>query len=285
MRTLYLERIFEDQRVVLGINIALGLLLLGVIVFALRGITTEMLAPKKKPSMAVPSNTPKGRAFSDYSPIAKKNPFGPPMELSQLSGSVEKSTSIKEYTLIGTVSGPKKYSYAIFSDKTGSQEVFHIGQDVFGAGRLKEVKKDRVVIESQGRTSEIELADIAKIEMLKASGQIESIAKAEGGAYTIEQRKIQQALENPKLIMSDARLLPNIVSGKQEGFIVRELKPDGLYANLGLQNGDILLRINELELSSPEAALQAITALQGLDRIQLDLIRGGSRMTLTYLIK
>jgi len=280
-----MERVFGDQRVVLGIYIALGLLLLGVIAFALRGITTQMLTPKRKPSVAAPSSAPKIRAFTDYSPIAKKNPFGPPMELTQLSGSGEKTSTIKEFTLIGIVSGAKKYSYAIFADKTGSQEVFRIEQDVFGAGRLKEVKKDRVLIESQGRTTEIEIADLAKVEIVKASGQIGSIVKAEGGAYTIEQRKIQQALENPKQIMSDARLLPNIVSGKQEGFIVRELKPEGLYASLGLQNGDILLRINELELSSPEAALQAITALQGLDRIQLDLIREGSRMTLTYQIK
>ena len=285
MKSFDIERVFEDERVVLGINIALGLLLLGVIAFALRGITTEMLTPKRKPPMAMPSTAPKVRAFSDYSPIAKKNPFGPPMELTQLSGSEGKSATIKEFTLIGVVSGAAKYSYAIFADKTGSQEVFRIGQDVFGAGRLKEVKKDRVVIDSQGKTSEIEIADLAKVEIVKSSGQIESIAKAEGGAYTIEQRKIQQALENPKQIMSDARLLPNIVNGKQEGFIVRELKPEGLYASLGLQNGDILLRINELELSSAEAALQAITALQGLDRIQLDLIRGGSRMTLTYQIK
>ncbi len=45
------------------------------------------------------------------------------------------------------------------------------------------------------------------------------------------------------------------------------------------------MRINEYDISDPERALQAFTALRGLDRIQLDLIRNGAKMTMTYQIK
>jgi len=45
------------------------------------------------------------------------------------------------------------------------------------------------------------------------------------------------------------------------------------------------LRINEYDISNPERALQAFTALKGMERVQVDLIRSGSRMTMTYQIK
>jgi general secretion pathway protein C len=79
--------------------------------------------------------------------------------------------------------------------------------------------------------------------------------------------------------------MPNIVDGKQKGFVLSEVKAGGIYQSLGLQNGDILLRINEYTISSPEAALQTFTALKGMDRVQLDIIRNGAKMTMTYQIK
>ena len=85
--------------------------------------------------------------------------------------------------------------------------------------------------------------------------------------------------------MTDARLIPNFVRGKQKGFILEEVKPDGIYHRLGLRNGDVILRINGYNISNPEAALQAFTALKGLDKIQLNIIRNGKQITLTYLVK
>jgi len=101
----------------------------------------------------------------------------------------------------------------------------------------------------------------------------------------IDQQKILQALERPDQIMTDARFTPHMVDGRQQGFILREVKPQGIYSGLGLQNGDILLRINEYSISSAESALQALTALRGIDRAQLDIIRNGSNMTMTYQIR
>ncbi len=86
-------------------------------------------------------------------------------------------------------------------------------------------------------------------------------------------------------MMTDARLKPNVANGKEEGFVLNEVKPGGIYHSLGLQDGDVLLRINEYDISNPERALQAFNALRGLDRVQIDMIRSGARMTMTYQIK
>jgi general secretion pathway protein C len=95
----------------------------------------------------------------------------------------------------------------------------------------------------------------------------------------------QQASDNPTQIMTDARLRPHKRNGREEGFLLSEVKTGGIYHSLGLRNGDVLLRINEYDISNPEIALQAFTALRGMDRIQIDLLRAGSKMTMTYQIK
>jgi general secretion pathway protein C len=170
------------------------------------------------------------------------------------------------------------------------QEVFRIGDPVFDIGNLYRVKRDKVIIRKGQKTEEIVLDDVRVKEVKKqasADGQAPStFAQKIGRAtYMVDQARLQQAIANPGQMMTDARLKPNIVNGKEEGFVLSEVKSGGIYHSLGLQDGDVLLRINEYDISNPEKALQAFTALRGMERVQVDLVRSGSRMTMTYQIK
>jgi general secretion pathway protein C len=187
--------------------------------------------------------------------------------------------------------GPRALTYAIFKDSAGIQEVFKVGEQVFGAGRLSRVERDKVIIRRGEKNEEILLDDVKVREVKKQASagspaSPSSFAQKIGRAtYMVDQARLQQAIANPGQMMTDARLKPNIVSGREEGFVLSEVKPGGVYQSLGLQDGDVLLRINEYDISNPERALQAFTALKGMERVQVDLIRSGSRMTMTYQIK
>ena len=192
--------------------------------------------------------------------------------------------------LIGTVVGPKELSYAVFKDSSGLQEIFKVGESVSGLGVLYSVKKDKVIVRHGGKTVEIPIEDVQVKEVKKpvSVGTLFTSAFAQKigrDTYIVDQRKIQQAISNPSQMMTDARLRPNVNDGKEGGFILSEVKIGGIYHSLGLQDGDVLLRINEYDISNPERALQAFTALKGLERVQIDLIRRGSKMTMTYQIK
>jgi general secretion pathway protein C len=197
--------------------------------------------------------------------------------------------SQSDITLIGTVSGSARNSYAIFVDKSGKQELVKVGEPVFGMGKLKRVDSDRAYITERGREIKIPMAEILTIKEVNppAGGTSTSdLARSVGkGMFLVDQKKILHALENPNQLMTDARLQPNLVNGKQEGYILREVRNGGIYQSLGLQNGDALLRINEYNISNPENALQAFTALRGMDRVQVDIVRDGTKMTLTYQIR
>jgi general secretion pathway protein C len=79
--------------------------------------------------------------------------------------------------------------------------------------------------------------------------------------------------------------LPNIKDGRQEGFTISEVVPGGIYQSLGLRNGDILLKINGLEISNPEVAIQAMSALRGMNNVDLDIIRSGKNISMSYRMR
>ncbi|MCI0469535.1 MAG: PDZ domain-containing protein, partial [Nitrospirae bacterium] len=205
-----------------------------------------------------------------------------------------------DMSLVGTVSGDRDMSYAIFANMTGQQDIFKIGETIDGLGMLRKVEADKVII--KGRSGDVTFL-ISDITTAKGGGVLSQpmpshlpahlneaktsafAKKGPDGAYFIDQRKIQAAIENPKDFMMDARLLPNYVNGQQEGFVLREVKSGGIYHSLGLQEGDVLLRINDYNITNPDAGLQAFTALKGMDRVQLNIIRRGSKMTMTYQIR
>ena len=103
--------------------------------------------------------------------------------------------------------------------------------------------------------------------------------------YIINRKILIQSMSNPRNIFTDARLVPNIKQGKQQGFLLSEVKVNGLYHNLGLKNEDIILKINGRDITSPERALQILTAIKGLDRVELNIIRKNKKQTLNYFIR
>lgn len=275
-----------------AINLLLGFLLLLAILMLARTLVLTTYKKSVRPeaqTRLIPRNLT-GRNLQDYEVILKNNPFGfAAGPLKSISAGTEQGSAQSEVTLIGTIAGAKQHSYAIFADRNGKQEVIRVGAKVFGLGRLLAVNKDKAVIKSDNGNLEIPLADVLKIvEVSQPQGNAAASAFAKNigeGAYLVDQKKIQQAIENPNQLMTDARLQPNLTDGRQEGFILREVKNGGIYQSLGLQNNDVLLRINDYNISNPESGLQAFTALRGMDRIRLDIMRNGARMTLTYQIK
>lgn len=273
------------------------LIVLAILLFARNVIS--MSFSKKTPGFSntqQEASTPaiaKIRDINDYAPILEQNLFGPPMKLISISTEQksEKIASHTEFILIGTTTGPKNLSYAIFENKsrtdTQGQEIFRYGDNVYDYGILTKIEKDWVELTQGATTSKIYIVEpqTKEIQAKTNPSQTPFAKKLSEKQYVLDQQRVQRALKNPEQIMTDARLLPNIQNGKIEGFKMLEVKPNGLYDSLGLRNGDTLLKVNNLEVSNPEVAMQAISALGGMNSVSLDIIRDGARMTISYDIR
>ncbi|MFO0753343.1 MAG: type II secretion system protein N [Thermodesulfovibrionales bacterium] len=275
------------------LNCLLGLFLALLLLFFARDVVSLTVKGAERPAAPRPSpllQEEKRRGLQEFAAILRKNPFGfPAGTLEQLSPGPDKAPYPAGRALIGTVAGSRLHCYAIFADAGGAQEVFRAGDVVPGMGRLVRIDPDRVHLREGGRERVVPLAESVVITEGKSSsdpGRPAGVVRSAGpGGFVLDQKSIQAALEKPNQMMTDARLLPHFVEGRQQGFALSEVKAGGIYQSLGLQNGDILLRINEYTIANPESALQAFNALRGMDRVQLDILRNNGKMSLTYLIK
>ncbi len=282
------------------INYILAVLLLFAILLLTRNIIGTSFSKTEAPHTVSANNSLTNKMKEDimqYSAILEKNPFGRPMKLHPIAMMQEAEKpygSLSDLLLVGTVVGPDKLSYAIIQDKskTVGQEIFAYKQAVYNYGILNKINSSSVEIKQGSITYTLTIpfektsAGAEQHQDSQAAASEASFArKVSDKQYILDRRRVQKSLENPEQILTDARLLPNFINGRQEGFKISEVVSDGLYHSLGLVNGDTLLRINGLEISNPEVAIQAMSALRGMNRVNLDIIRDGKNSSMTYEIR
>ncbi len=283
-------------------------LLLGVVIIALAaGIFTERLSARLGKTVRKNGGTttaPVAAAartedLSFYAPILTAGLFGKAAQgqltaitTASATGQGVQATAPAELMLLGTVVGSFRETFALVRHMTKQEErVFRLGEMVFDAGRLVEVRKESASIVINNR--KVELLTPMTPPMASPAGQPAAgtasaptaVTSTGAGSYVIDQRALNAALDNPAQAMSDARLLPSQKDGKVEGFRASEVKQNGVFALIGIKNGDVLLRLNDFPMDSPDKALQSFISLKGQSRLKLDIIRDGQPQTFNYDIR
>ena len=124
------------------------------------------------------------------------------------------------------------------------------------------------------------------------SSKAEFMNEVEGGVrevgpnkYEIDRSLVDKVLSNPTLIARSARIVPSIKDGKADGFKLYAIRPNSVYAQLGLKNGDTLHAVNGFEISSPDKALEVYAKLKSASHLTLQVGRRGKTETMSYQIK
>lgn len=104
------------------------------------------------------------------------------------------------------------------------------------------------------------------------------------GRYVLSSTTLQRLIEGPQTLMRSARIFPEVVQGRTVGVRVGGIAPDSVLTALGLQNGDVLQRVNGFDVTSPDRCLEAYATVRQQDRLVLQLQRGGRLTLLEYII-
>jgi len=113
----------------------------------------------------------------------------------------------------------------------------------------------------------------------------EGITKTGENSYGVPRTAVDGALNNLSELATQARIVPAFEGGKPVGFKLFSIKPGSLYSKIGLQNGDVISRINGFEMSSPEKGLEVYQKLKDASNVTVDVKRRGKPMTLDYAIQ
>ncbi len=111
------------------------------------------------------------------------------------------------------------------------------------------------------------------------------VVKKGDNQFEIAKEKLEASLSDLNSILKQARAVPSIVNGVTEGFKIVAIKPDSIYKQLGIQNGDVIQRVNGSEINSIESSLSLFQTLRSESNFTIDLKRRGEKVTYSYEVK
>jgi general secretion pathway protein C len=191
-------------------------------------------------------------------------------------------------------------SMAVFQDTTPDQKTIgvRIGDRLLDQAEVKVIDWREVYVDNGGKCESFSLAEEAKAARTAAAPPVneapagetegdlgEGIKKVTDSEYTIPRQEIDNVLSNLNQVATQARIVPSFSNGKANGFKLFSIRPNSLYSKIGIQNGDIVQKINGYEINSPDKALEIYSKLKDAQSITVDLVRRGKQQTLSYSIR
>ncbi len=200
-------------------------------------------------------------------------------------------------SLVGTVvASDKRWSMAMITDLTKSETgIYRIGDMLMDEAEVVAILSRRVVIKRGGVLEYLELQEKGATKtrpgsrhspVARSSTDLgKGIKKTGPNSWSIERGEIDKALANLNNIAMQARIVPSFKNGQPNGFKLFAIRPGSLYAKLGIQNGDIIHKINGYLINSPDKALEVYQKMKNARNIEIELTRRGQQKKLRYTIE
>jgi general secretion pathway protein C len=199
-------------------------------------------------------------------------------------------------TLMGTVvqDGIENVSYAILEHQVNREQVlYRLGDSVENVAKIVKIDRNEVTLQvgSTHRTLRLYLEEeqsgAGTVPGIQAGqqGPGEGVVKVTPSQWVLDRQEITAALDNLPQLLTKARVIPNFSGGQPDGFRIFSIVPNSFFAKIGLQNGDVLQRINGIEIKDPENFMSVFQQLKGETSVTLDLVRNNQKQTFAYEIR
>jgi len=101
----------------------------------------------------------------------------------------------------------------------------------------------------------------------------------------VDRATLQKKISDFPSLMSEARVVPHFLDGKSDGFVITDIVVGSLYQQVGLQNGDVIRKVNGKQVTSAQQAMAMYKALESATSIDLELMRAGQVQQVHYDIR
>jgi len=185
-------------------------------------------------------------------------------------------------TLIGTaIADPRLYSLCqITNPDVNETQIYAIG-DKYQNARIYQIEKERVLLDHDGVNEYIDTSGLGPVHRGDAGG----VRQVSERRYVIARSELNSAITNLPDLATKARIVPSFKNGVADGFKLFSIVPDSLYSKIGIQNGDVIRRINGYEMNSADKALEIYQKLRDASHIELEIERRGETLRNAYSIE
>jgi general secretion pathway protein C len=112
-----------------------------------------------------------------------------------------------------------------------------------------------------------------------------AVKKVSDSEYVVDEAEVENALGNINQLLTQIRVVPNFQDGKADGFKVFAIKPNSIFAKVGLKNGDVIRKVNDNDITSPEKAFQIFQELRNEKNLSIEISRRGQTQSFSYEIR
>jgi type II secretion system protein C len=250
---------------------------------------------------------PAPTAMADYQVITTRNIFNAnpqaappppkPVEAPPVTSDIQ-ATQL-QLKLVGTAAGPHGRYYAIIEDlsKRGVQAVYQIGDAIQNA-LIAEIRPMCVLLDRGGQYESLcfqqdnmgtkaapRAPSAAPPPPPTSRSTDEGILQVDAATWRLSRAMLLEQLSNFANLATQAQFMPHIVQDQPQGARITRLTPGSLLQKIGLQTGDVLQKVNGLNINSPEEALRAFQQLQREATVRLDILRQERATTFTYELR
>jgi general secretion pathway protein C len=213
-----------------------------------------------------------------YQIITQRNLFATTLQAIVDKNAGESLLPTEEYTaydLKGTIAVSQSMGYAIVEEKgKGSQKLYRLGE-MIGSARLIRITRHTAVLKGGEKEFIMKIKDVAEGPLMAPSG-------GPGSDIAVSRQEVTASLGDLKSIMSQAVVRPFFNEGKQQGFVVSNIVPGSLYQKLGLQNGDVIVDVNNKKLEGADDLVQLMNTMQAGGSVTVNLMRNGKNEIINY---
>lgn len=103
--------------------------------------------------------------------------------------------------------------------------------------------------------------------------------------YRVDRSELDRVLGNLNEVATQARMVPSFKNGKPDGFKVFAVVPGSIFSKIGLQNGDVIQKVNGFEMNSVDRALELYQRLSTATTISVQLTRRGTTLSYNYNVR
>ncbi|MGA8893390.1 MAG: type II secretion system protein GspC [Anaeromyxobacteraceae bacterium] len=223
------------------------------------------------------------------------------------------ATSLRSQLVAAIVSDRPRWSTAVVMDLgSRSTRTFGIGEEIQGAKLLsvERIRDDRdpsgrsfrvvAIVCHDGRKEFIDFdsggaappplavnVGVSPVpppaaEPSPAGVPPDGVKKLAENKYEVKKSVLDGTLSNLNSVATQARIVPSFKNGVANGFKVFSIQPNSFYTAIGVENGDVIQKINGYEINSPDKALEIYQKLREARHVTVDVERNGQTIRKEY---
>lgn len=238
-----------------------------------------------------PAQREESRAAIDYGEIEARDIFHVAVPTAAPAPEAPRR-SVLQVRLLGIALRSNGASSCVIEDLGAQrQELYKIGDEVGDEARVERIEWQRVILSRDGEEEVLELSPAYGVASSPGAKDAEvALSRLPAGhlqvagenQYVVDRSEFEQVLQVamaqfPQQVHAE----PYVENDRTIGYRVSAIRPGGLFAQIGLENGDVVRRINDADFANPHGG-GGFPDLRTVSELNVEVLRNGATRVLRY---